>query len=61
MVAPDNVQVKGVSIYIDNVLVKIWGGQCNYGWDLNEYTTGSHTVTAKAWEAVGNASPVTFQ
>jgi hypothetical protein len=60
--ATDNVQVKGVSIFIDNVLVKSCGGQCNYLWNISHYTAGSHTITAKAWDAagnVGNASPVT--
>ncbi len=60
-VATDSVQVKGVSIYIDTVLVQTCGGNCNYGWNISHYTVGPHTITAKVWDAagnVGNATPV---
>ena len=54
--ATDNVGVTRVSIYIDNVQVySSTTGPYTYGWNPRKYSTGSHTITATAWDAAGNA------
>ncbi|HXI42732.1 MAG TPA: Ig-like domain-containing protein [Bryobacteraceae bacterium] len=61
--ATDNVGVARVSIYLDNIQL------CNdtlapytCSWNTRKSATGTHTITATAWDAAGNAgnaSPVT--
>jgi Big-like domain-containing protein len=61
--ASDNVGVTQVSIYVDNVL------QCTdmtapytCSWNTRKAASGSHVITANAWDAAGNmgsAAPIT--
>ena len=53
--ATDNVGVTRVSIYIDNV--QVYSGTAapySFNWNTRKYATGSHTITANAWDAAGN-------
>lgn len=61
--ATDNVGVTQVSIYVDNVL-KCTDTVAPYScsWNTKKVSSGSHTITATAWDAAGNAghaAPVT--
>ena len=63
--ASDNVRVTQVAIYVDGVQYYV-GSTAPYSFQINakKLSSGSHTVTAKAWDAAGNvgsATPVTFQ
>ncbi|MEO7142541.1 MAG: S8 family serine peptidase, partial [Bryobacteraceae bacterium] len=63
-IASDNVGVTQVSISIDGV-VHYTGSVAPYSLNYNtkKLAAGPHTVTAKAWDAVGNwaaSAPVTF-
>jgi thermitase len=58
--ATDNVGVTHVSIYVDNV--QFCSGisapyTCN--WNTKKASSGSHTITATAWDAAGNAGKAT--
>jgi subtilisin family serine protease len=61
--ATDNVGVAHVSIYVDNVqLCNDTQAPYTCSWNPKKYSAGSHTITAKAWDAAGNvgqALPVT--
>ena len=53
--ASDNVGVVSVSFYVDNALVAT-DSSASYGftWKSQQYSRGSHTLTAKAKDAAGN-------
>jgi hypothetical protein len=60
--ASDNVGVSQVSIYIDGVL-KYTGSAApyTYNWSTKKVASGTHTITANAWDKAGNvgsASPI---
>ncbi len=61
--ASDNVGVTQVTIYVDGVMV--YSGTAapyTYNWNTKKAASGSHTITATAWDAAGNsasATPVT--
>ncbi|MGH9722028.1 MAG: S8 family serine peptidase [Bryobacteraceae bacterium] len=61
--ASDNAAVSQVSIYIDGVLkYSSTSASSSYNWNTKKESPGSHTITAKAWDAAGNwsaATPVT--
>ena len=61
--ATDDVGVTQVSIYIDGILQStLTTAPYNYTWNTRRVSSGSHTITAKAWDAAGNvglATPVT--
>ena len=58
--ATDNVGVTHVSIYMDNVqLCSNAAAPYACGWNIRKYSTGSHTITATAWDAAGNAGHAT--
>ncbi len=53
--ASDNVGVTQVSIYIDGV--QVWTGAAapyTYTWNSRKAASGTHTISAKAWDAAGN-------
>ena len=53
--ASDNVGVVQVSIYIDNVLKStLTGAPYSWSWNTKKSRTGSHNVSATAWDAAGN-------
>jgi subtilisin family serine protease len=55
--ATDNVGVTQVSIYIDGVLkTNDTSSPYTYGWNTRKAATGTHTITAKAWDAAGNVT-----
>jgi hypothetical protein len=49
--ATDNVAVSKTELYIDNVLIST---AATYSWDTTKIINGSHTLTAKAYDAAGN-------
>ncbi len=53
--ATDNVGVTQVTIYIDGIAVYT-GASSPYSctWNTKKVAPGSHTITAKAWDAAGN-------
>jgi len=54
--ATDNVGVARVAIYIDGV--QVYSGTSapyTYNWNARKAATGTHTITATAWDAAGNA------
>jgi len=60
--AQDNVGVKEVCLYIDNVQ-QYCGLSASYSfnWNIRKAASGTHLITAKAWDAAGNvgtANPV---
>ncbi len=61
--ATDNVGVAHVAIYVDNVqLCNDVSAPYTCSWNTRKASAGSHTITATAWDAAGNAgkaSPVT--
>ncbi|PWU05246.1 MAG: alkaline serine protease [Terriglobia bacterium] len=63
--ASDNVAVTQAAIYIDGVL-KYTGTAppYTYNWNTQKTAPGTHTITAKAWDAAGNigsASPISVK
>ncbi|CAG0966814.1 serine protease [Planctomycetaceae bacterium] len=56
--ASDNVGVSRIELHIDGKLVTSKTGLTNlsYAWNTRKITTGAHTVTAKAFDAGGNAA-----
>ena len=55
--ATDNIGVRQVSIYLDGV--QVWSGTAapyTYAWNTKKSSSGTHTVSAKAWDAAGNMS-----
>ena len=58
--ATDNISVSQVSIYIDGVL-KYTGTSApyTYTWNTKKVAKGTHTITAKAWDAAGNVGSAT--
>jgi hypothetical protein len=60
-IASDNVGVSQLSIYVDGVLkTSSTGTSATYSWNTKKGGKGSHTVTAKAWDAAGNNSEATI-
>jgi hypothetical protein len=58
--ATDNVGVTHVSIYVDNVqLCNDASAPYTCNWNARKYSAGSHTITATAWDAAGNAGHAT--
>jgi Bacterial Ig domain len=58
--ATDNVGVSHVSIYVDNVqLCNDASAPYTCSWNTHKISAGSHTITATAWDAVGNAGHAT--
>ncbi len=62
--AQDNVQVKQVCIYLDNIQ-SYCGSAAPYSfqWNPKKAGSGTHVITAKAWDAAGNvgvANPVSI-
>ena len=63
--ATDNVAVVQVVIYIDGV--KVYTGSAapyTYNWNARKAKSGSHVITANAWDRAGNmgsAQPVTVK
>jgi len=58
--ASDNVGVAQVSIYIDGVQkASLTSAPYTYSWNIKKSSSGAHTITAKAWDAAGNASTAT--
>jgi thermitase len=54
--ALDNVGVSQVSIYVDGTLVYTGtAAPYTYSWNTNKVTAGTHTISAKAWDAAGNS------
>jgi hypothetical protein len=62
--ASDNVRVTQLSLYLDGALYGSCGlAQCSFSLNTKKIARGSHTLTAKAWDAAGNvgvSAPVTF-
>ena len=53
--ASDNVAVTKVEYYVDSVLKSTdTAVPYQYAWDTSAITTGTHTITAKAYDAAGN-------
>ncbi len=63
--ATDNVGVTQVCIYIDGILQStLTSAPYTYTWNTRRVSSGSHTITAKAWDAAGNpgqATPITVK
>jgi len=58
--ASDNVAVTRVSIYVDGT--QVYSGSVapfTYNWNLKKVRSGTHTITAKAWDAAGNSASAT--
>ena len=56
----DNVAVTQVSIFIDGVQKSTTTATTNsYSWNTKKLPAGSHTITAKAWDAAGNVGSAT--
>jgi Bacterial Ig domain len=60
--ATDNVKVAKVAIYLNNVQVATCASaSCSYSWNTRKAKSGSHIITATAWDSsgnVGHAMPV---
>lgn len=57
--ATDNVRVTKVEVYVDGVLLKSFNGATfSTNWNTRRVANGSHTITAKAFDAAGNMSSV---
>ena len=55
--ARDTVGVSQVSVYIDNVLKStLTAAPYSWSWNTKKYSSGSHTVTATAWDTAGNSA-----
>lgn len=55
--ATDNVGVSQVSIYVDGTLRStLYAAPYSYSWNTKKASTGTHTLTAKAWDAAGNVA-----
>ena len=56
--ASDNVGVTKVQIYIDGALKKTFTdtSRYQYNWNTRKYLSGTHLITAKAYDAAGNSS-----
>jgi hypothetical protein len=55
--ASDNVGVAQVSIYVDGVLLSTdTSAPYTYTWSAKRVASGTHTISAKAWDAAGNVS-----
>ena len=55
--ASDNVRVSRVSFYIDGVLYKTdTSAPYSASWQSRKWSNGSHAITARAFDAAGNAS-----
>ncbi|HSP79404.1 MAG TPA: PHB depolymerase family esterase, partial [Myxococcaceae bacterium] len=59
--ASDDIGVSKVEFYIDGALVGLGvpsqqAGPYLYNWNTTSYTTGSHTVRARAYDAAGNSA-----
>jgi len=60
-IASDNVGIAQLCIYVDDVLKSSsTGSSATYSWNTKKGGGGSHTITAKAWDAAGNYSAVTI-
>jgi len=58
--ATDNVGVAHVSIYLDNVqLCNVTSAPYSCSWNTKKSAGGSHTISATAWDAAGNAGHAT--
>ena len=58
--ATDNIGVTQVSIYIDGILQStLSAAPYSYNWNTRRLTSGTHIITAKAWDAAGNAGLAT--
>jgi hypothetical protein len=57
--ASDNVAVTRVELYVDGVLIATDAASpYNYSWNTKSVANGSHTLTAKAYDAAGNSKSV---
>jgi thermitase len=55
--ASDNVGIAQVSIYVDGVLLSTdTSAPYTYTWSAKRVASGTHTISAKAWDAAGNVS-----
>jgi hypothetical protein len=53
--ASDNIAVTKLELYIDGVLKSVTNtSSLSYNWNTNTASKGSHTITAKAFDAAGN-------
>ena len=59
--ATDNVGVTQVGIYVDNTLkATLTAAPYNYNWSTRKVPYGTHSITAKAWDASGNTASVSI-
>ncbi len=55
--ASDNVSVTQVTIYVDGIASYTGtAAPYTYSWNTKKASQGAHTITAKAWDAVGNVA-----
>ena len=55
--ATDNQKVAKMSLTIDGKEVAVaYGGSISYSWNTRKAANGSHSVTARAWDAAGNTA-----
>ena len=55
--ATDNVAVTQVTVYIDGIAAyTATASPYTYSWNTKKSSPGSHKITAKAWDAAGNAT-----
>jgi hypothetical protein len=53
--ASDNIAVTKLELYIDGLLKSVTNtSSLSYNWNTNTASKGSHTITAKAFDAAGN-------
>jgi hypothetical protein len=56
----DNIAVSKMELYVDGALKStVTGSSFSWNWDLRSATTGSHTITVKAFDATGNTAYTT--
>lgn len=55
--ASDNVRVTKVEFYVDGIMKRSDNSSpYNYSWDPRTYSTGAHTIMARAYDAAGNTA-----
>lgn len=59
--ASDNVAVSNVSLYVDGALAATGNSSVSYNWNTRKSGKGSHTITATARDAAGNATSQSVQ
>jgi hypothetical protein len=55
--ASDNVGVRQVSLFVDGILKSTsTTAPYSFTWNANKVASGSHTITAQAWDGAGNTA-----